>query len=225
MKVVAMIPIKLNNQRLPGKNIKCFDDGTPLVHCIQRALLEANSIDEIYVYCSNISIQDYLLPGVKFLNRSFELDADSINCNDILDRFIKEVDADIYIASHATGPFTSSRSINKCVNAVQSEEYDSAFIATKMQQFLWQEGKALNFDIQNFPRTQDLVPIYVETPGAYVFKKEVFEKYKRRVGIKPYICEGEKLEEIDIDNPEDFKIANAIYMNIIKNRDEKHGKY
>lgn len=29
MKTVVLLPIKLNNQRVPGKNIKKFSDGTP----------------------------------------------------------------------------------------------------------------------------------------------------------------------------------------------------
>ena len=37
MKVVVMIPIKLNNERVPGKNLKCFSDGTPLINFIQKA--------------------------------------------------------------------------------------------------------------------------------------------------------------------------------------------
>ena len=31
MKVVAFVPVKLNNERLPGKNTKVFEDGTPLI--------------------------------------------------------------------------------------------------------------------------------------------------------------------------------------------------
>ena len=37
MKTVAMIPIKLNNERVPGKNLKQFSDGTPLIKLIQKA--------------------------------------------------------------------------------------------------------------------------------------------------------------------------------------------
>lgn len=54
MKIVAVIPIKLNNERVPVKNIKCFSDGTPLICCIQSTLMKSKLIDEIYVYCSNV---------------------------------------------------------------------------------------------------------------------------------------------------------------------------
>lgn len=216
MRVVAMIPIKMNNERVPGKNIKEFSDGTPLIKLIQKACLNAEKLNEVYVYCSSSQICTYLEPGVKYMQRPEKLDSNSANCNDIIREFIKEVEADIYVVSHATGPFTRSESIDACIDAVASGEYDSAFLAKRIQEFLWQNGKAMNFDAQHFPRTQDLVPIYSETPGAYVFLKETFERYDRRVGIKPYIHEVSEIESRDIDYPEDFEIADAIYMGILK---------
>lgn len=215
MKTVAMIPVKMNNQRLPGKNIKKFSDGTPLVSLIQRACLNSASIDEVYVYCSSEDIRPYILDGVKFLERPDWLDSDNSNCNDIIREFMKSVNADIYVASHATGPFTKSKSIDACVEKVKTGEYDSAFLASEIQQFLWCDGSAINFDVQNFPRTQDLKPIFIEAPGAYVFTKETFRKFDRRVGIKPYIHPISEIESRDIDNAEDFLIADAIYTSVI----------
>lgn len=217
--VVAMIPVKLNNQRVPGKNLKCFDDGTPLISFIQKAVLDSKLVDKAYIYCSNEAVKEYLLPGMNYLKRPEFLDGDGCNCNDIIKEFMKVVEADTYVVSHVTGPFTKSKSIDACIEKVLSGEYDSAFMAKRMQEFLWSQGQALNFDIQNFPRTQDLTPIYSETPGAYVFRKETFEKYGRRVGINPYIYEVSEIESRDIDYSEDFEIANAIYMNILKRTD------
>lgn len=220
MRIVAMIPIKLNNERVPGKNLKCFSDGTPLMTFIQQACINAKSVDEVYVYCSNPDVKEYLVEGIKYLQRPEFLDTSAANCNDIIREFMKEVEADIYVVSHATGPFTRSESIDACVKAVAGGEYDSAFLARRIQEFLWQNGTAMNFDIQHFPRTQDLTPIYSETPGAYVFTRETFEKYDRRVGIKPYIHEVSEIESRDIDYPDDFLIADAIYSQIICKNDK-----
>ena len=98
----------------------------------------------------------------------------------------------------------------QCILAVQSGEYDSAFCAAKLQDYLWQDGKPLNFDATNVPRTQDLKPIYQETSGVYVFTKEVFLKHKRRIGINPFIKEVTIKESVDIDNPEDFDFAEVL---------------
>lgn len=215
MKVVALIPIKLGSVRVPQKNIKPFFDGTPLMHFIQRTCLESGLIDEVYIYCSNEDVKEYILPGVKFLKRPEFLDLDTANANDFIREFMKEVDADIYVNAHTTSPFAKVETIDDCIEKVASGDYDSAFCAENIKTFMWSEGKPINFDPSHFPRTQDLPDIYGETSIAYVFTKESFVKNNRRLGVKPYIREVGKIEAMDIDYPEDFEIANAVYKEVI----------
>ena len=211
MKVAALIPIKMNSIRIPKKNIKPFFDGTPLLHFMLKTCVSAKNIDEVYVYCSDASIREYLIPGVKYLKRPEYLDGDEINANDFIREFIKVVDADIYVNAHITSPFAKVETIEELVERVKSGEYDSAFCAESIRTFMWENGKPLNFDPDNFPRTQDLPVIYGETSIAYVFTKESFIKHNRRLGSHPYIKEVGRIEAMDIDYPEDFEICNAIY--------------
>ncbi len=215
MKTVAVIPIKLNSERVPNKNIKRFVDGTPLMHFIQQVCLTAKSIDETYVYCSDETVSDYMLSGIKFLKRPAYLDSDKANSIDILREFTACVHADLYLETHATAPFAAAASFDTCIKKVAGGHYDSAFCAKRLQSFLWKDGAPMNFDPGYFPRTQDLKPIYSEVSNAYVFTKDVFLEFGRRVGIKPYIHEVDEIEAIDIDYPIDFEIANAIYKEII----------
>ncbi|MGI6501352.1 MAG: cytidylyltransferase domain-containing protein [Anaerostipes sp.] len=216
MKTVALIPIKLGSKRVPGKNIKPFYDGTPLMHFIQKACLEAKLIDEIYVYCSDEAVKDYILSGVKFLKRPEYLNGDNINANDFIREFMKTVQADIYVNTHTTSPFAKSETIDDCIRHVANGEYDSAFCAEGLRTFMWEDGKPINFDPDHFPRTQDLPLIYGETSIAYVFTKESFEKHNRRLGSHPYIKEVDKIEAMDIDYLEDFEICDAIYRRMNK---------
>lgn len=212
MKVVALVPIKMNNERTPGKNIKKFDDGTPLIHFILRALLNSNEIDEVYVYCSKEEIKNYLLDGVKYLKRDAKYDTATADVNDMFYSFSKEVDADIYVLAHATAPFQKTQSIDKGIKVVKSGDYDSAIAVKKMQDFFWLNGNPINYDPVSIPRTQDLDPFYVETTGMYIFTKEVISTLRSRIGNKPYLLEMSEVEATDINNPIDFEIANAIYM-------------
>lgn len=206
MKIIAIMPIKLNNERLPGKNTKILGK-KPLLRYELDTLIDTKLIDEINVFCSDESVIKYLPAEVKFLKRSSDLDLPTSNFTQIFNSFLTMKDADIYVYAHATAPFISLQTMLECINAVKSNKYDSAFCAIKIQDFLWQDGKPLNFDATNVPRSQDLKPIYRETSGVYVFKKEVFTKYHRRVGINPYIKEVDFKEAIDINNPEDFRLA------------------
>lgn len=209
MKTIAIMPIKLKNERCPGKNIKLLGN-KPLLQYELDNLKATNLVDSINVYCSSNDIMPYLPKYVNFLKRSPNLDLPNSNFTQIFESFMQECWADIYIFAHATAPFVSIDTMRDCISAVQSGNYDSAFCAEKIQTFLWQNGIPMNFDASNLPRTQDLIPIYKETSGIYVFTREVFEKYKRRIGVKPFIkCINFK-EAVDIDNPEDFELAQTL---------------
>ncbi len=216
MKIVAVVPMKLNNRRLPQKNTKCFTNGKPLCCYILSTLKKVQAIDEVYVYCSNPDIQEYLPEGVKYLKRSEELDQDTTKMNEVLTAFAEDVFADIYVMTHTTAPFISNEAIEKGIQAVVSNEYDSAFAAKKLQDFLWKDGKPFNYELDNIPRTQDLQALYEETSGFYIYKSEVITQLNRRIGDKPYIVEVSEIESVDIDEAEDFIIADAIYNHVYK---------
>ena len=215
MKVVAVVPIKLNNKRLPQKNTKSFTNGAPLCTYILSTLKKVDKIEEIYVYCSNPDIKKFLPEGVKYLKRSESLDQDSTSMTEVLNCFAQVVAADIYVMTHTTAPFISEKSISKGLDAVLSGEYDSSFAAKKLQDFLWKDGKPFNYALDNIPRTQDLDTMYEETSGFYVYEKSVMTEKHRRIGDNPFIVEVGEIESVDIDEPEDFMIADAIY-NFIK---------
>lgn len=211
MKTVAVVPMKLNNRRLPQKNTKCFTNGKPLCHYILSTLLEVSGINEVYVYCSNPDIREYIPDGVKYLRRSESLDTDDTKMNEVLRCFSKDVSADVYVMTHTTAPFISKESIEKGLAAVVSGKYDSAFAAKKLQDFLWKDGKPFNYELNNIPRTQDLPALYEETSGFYIYRREIMTEMNRRIGDNPYIVEVGEIESVDIDEPEDFIIADAIY--------------
>ena len=216
MRTVAIVPMKLNNRRLPQKNTKIFTNGRPLCYYILSTLLTVDKINEVYVYCSNPDIKEYIPETVKYLQRSEALDQDSTSMTEVLSCFTKEVPADIYVMTHTTAPFITKESIEKGLNAVISGEYDSSFAAKKLQNFLWKDGHPFNYELENIPRTQDLAPLYEETSGFYIYKKDVMLKMNRRIGVNPYIVEIGEIESVDIDEAEDFMIADAIFNHIFK---------
>ena len=209
MKIVAIMPIKLKNERCPGKNTRMLGS-KPLLQYELNSLKETRLCTEINVFCSDDAVVPFLPEGVNFLKRPKELDLPTSNFTQIFSTFMAEKDADIYVYAHATAPFITVETMAQCINAVKSGEYDSAFCAVKLQDYLWLDGEPLNFDATNLPRTQDLKPIYQETSGVYVFTKEVFLKFKRRIGTKPFIKEVTFKEAVDIDNPEDFDLAEVM---------------
>jgi CMP-N-acetylneuraminic acid synthetase len=208
-KVVAFVPIKLTSQRLANKNILPLGDH-PLSWYVFSNLLRIKKIDEIFVFCSDENVMNYVPKGVKFLKRDCDLDGDLVKGNEIYQSFINTVDSDIYILAHTTSPFMTYTSVENALENVLSENYDSALSVQKKQTFVWYQGQTLNYETSNIPRTQDIEPIYIETSGFYIFKKDHFLTHERRIGFTPYFQELDEIEAIDIDTKDDYEFALKI---------------
>lgn len=121
MKVVAFVPIRLNSQRVEGKNLRQLG-GKPLMCHILGTLLGVEAIDEVYVYCSDEAVRAYLPEGVRFLRRSPHLDRNETLGGEIYDAFTAAVDADVYVLAHATSPFIRAATIAAALRKVTDAE-------------------------------------------------------------------------------------------------------
>lgn len=211
MKTVAFVPIKLNSERLPMKNIKKFMNGEPLITYILGTLQQVECLNEIYVYCSSDMILNYLPEGIRYLKRDTYYDNASTSFNEVLKSFAEIIKADTYVLAHATAPFISVETIERGIKAVNTKGYDSAFTVSEMQEFVWKDGRPFNYSLDNIPRTQDLEKIQIETCGLYIYKRELILEKKRRIGENPYLIPVSKIEACDINTDEDFQLADAIY--------------
>lgn len=207
-KIVSFIPIKLNNQRLPGKNLMELE-GRPLCDYIFHTISKVEAITDRYVYCSDESIKGYLNYRLKFLKRDEYLDGFQVKGLEIIDHFVRDVDADIYVLTHVTQPFTKADSIAGALDKVLYEGYDSAFSCTQIQDYCWYDGKPLNYDRKDIVTTQNLQPVYMETGAFFIFRREVFTELHQRIGNHPYMCVIDAIEAIDIDTAEDFEFAKV----------------
>lgn len=209
MKTVAFVPIRLNSKRVVGKNLKMLGD-KPLMCYVLETLAKVKGVDEVFCYCSNEDVIKYLPEGVKFLKRPEFLDRDETLGKEIYEEFTKTVDADVYILAHTTSPFMKKETFENALDKIINEDYDSAFSAEKIQTFAWFNGKTLNYDLKEIPRTQTIEPVYVETSAFFMFKRDVWKVHKQRIGFKPYLALVDKIEGVDIDWPEDFEFAEKI---------------
>ena len=208
-KVVSFIPIKLNNQRLPGKNLMDLA-GRPLCDYIFHTISQVDTIAEKYVYCSDERIRDYMPNDMIFLKRHPYLDGFQVKGLEIIDYFVKDVEADIYVLTHVTQPFTRAESIRKALDQVLYEGYDSAFSCTCVQDYCWYQGKPFNYDMKDIVTTQNLEPIYMETGAFFIFRREVYTQLHQRIGRNTYMQVMAPLEAVDIDTAEDLEFAKVV---------------
>ena len=212
MKAVTFI--RLDSKRVPRKSVSPLA-GRPLFDYALSTMNDVKGLDEILVFSSEDFIKDSISPGVDytFVQREKYLDGD-VTFNVVMNEAIKHIDSEFVLYFCVTSPFMKSETVDDIIDNVESGKYDSGLAVKASQSFCWYDGAPLNYDpTKTIPFTQDLSPVLVETSGLYVFKKELFENFGRRIGDNPYLKQVDEIEGHDIDYPIDFTLAEYYLEN------------
>lgn len=218
MKIACFIPIKENSERVKGKNFRKLGEKKLYEYIIENAI-EANIFDDIYIDTNSKEIKEYALERkLSVIDREAYLSTNTANGNDLLCFHAKiRPEYDYYFQLFATSPFLKPSTIKECVEKlIQSEIYDSCFTGKECHGFYWLNHLPINYQPYILPRSQDLVPVIEETTGLYGIKKESLIKYNCRIGRSPYIKIVDLFEAIDINNEDDFRLAECILKVINK---------
>lgn len=120
-------------------------------------------------------------------------------------------EADIYIQHLPPMPFLSKDTLLQGIVAVERENYDSIVCVGKDHYYLWDSEKSLPlYDIVHIPNSFTLKETVFETMGFYVISREAHAKNGLRIGENYKMISVNKIEQIDVNYPDDFELAVAV---------------
>jgi CMP-N-acetylneuraminic acid synthetase len=220
-KLVALLPMKANSERVRGKNFRNFA-GKPLFRWILDSMLSMDEIDLVVIntdartILAEAGLTDSFGGGrVLIRDRKPEICGDFVSMNLVLADDIANVDAESYLMTHTTNPLLSAKTMSAAIRRFDETraagDADSLFAVNKIQtRFYRADASAVNHDPDNLIRTQDLEPWFEENSNLYLFTKDSFSKTQARIGKKPILFETPRLESVDIDGPEEWAMAEAL---------------
>lgn len=218
--VTCFLPCRKGSQRVPNKNIRPFG-GAPqgLVEIKLRQLIATDSIDFIILSTNDEIILEYAASlhssKVKLHHRSEALSSSTTSTDDLVEHALDLIPNSHILWTHVTSPFITSSHYDAIVNQYfesLEDGYDSLMTTTMTHSFLWQDGKAMNYDrsIEKWPRTQTLKPIHEVNSGAFLAHSLIYKEQNDRIGKSPFLHVMDKLISHDVDWPEDFIIAECL---------------
>lgn len=216
-RIVALVPMKGHSERVPGKNMRLFC-GRPLFHWVMMSLQRSKYISTIAIDTDSRAIAENALQyfdQVIIIDRPEALRGDFVSMNDIIAYDLSQIEGGHFLQTHSTNPLLTTTTIDRAVEYYfqHLETYDSLFSVTRHQARMYrQDGHPINHNPQELLRTQDLRPIYEENSNIYIFSRTSFTgSGKRRIGLRPYMFKMDKLEAVDIDEEQDFKLVEILY--------------
>ena len=220
-KTICLIPARGGSKRIKNKNTKKFF-GKPLLQRVIENAKKSKLFDDIYVSTDSILIKKLSIKSgamVPYI-RSKELSNDYAIIKSVIDDFIDKVILDkkekinIFVL-YPTSIFVDKNLIIKCNKMLKGTEY-----VTALKKFPHPIQRALKFNKKKLEplnikkklmRTQDLTDYYYNSGQIDCFKLEAWlkEKIFYRMNAKFIILKD--LDSIDIDTPDDLKLAYKIF--------------
>jgi len=223
-KCLAIIIARGGSKRIPRKNIKEFC-GQPIIKYSIDAAQKAGCFNEIMVSTDDNEIAEIAKKSgakVPFL-RSEKTSNDFANTADVIEEVLIEYkkrskDFDYSCCIYPTAPFINAEKLKKAYDLLEKSKADSLIPIVKfgfpIQRALRMIGDNVEFiwEKNANKRSQDLEPAFHDAGQFYFINTKSFHEQKcvfmkNSVGI-----ELPESEVQDIDNEEDWKIAEIKYQ-------------
>lgn len=225
MSCLAIITARGGSKRIPKKNIKEFC-GKPIIAYSIEAALNSGIFNEVMVSTDSDEIAEIAVKyGAKVpFMRSADNSNDFATTNDVLCEVVNDYKEkqgkvfDFVCCLYPTAPFVTAKKLQETFEILKNTKVDQVvpvvrFSFPPQRCFVIDENGEM---IYKYPenqskRSQDLEPYYHDAGQFYFYSANVFYNNKKPVDFvtRPYILSD--LEVQDIDNMEDWQIAEIKY--------------
>lgn len=213
MRTVAVIGIKTNNVRLPGKNTRKLG-GVPLYEHVWKTVKVCKNLQRIIIDSSDDAILSSAKQyGFDIHRRSPELNGPETSGHDLIQNVLPVINEEAICQIFVTTPFIKAASIDRAVTELEKQSsVDSIVPVYPVYDRFWCEGQPVSHDPSTLVGTQFMRPLFREA-GFYLFRAQAFRNEGCRVTKRKAFVELTAEECIDIDTELDFITAEAMLHN------------
>jgi CMP-N-acetylneuraminic acid synthetase len=218
-KILAVIPARGSKDEVEHMNIRELG-GRPLIYYTIKAALESKKINRVIVSTEDETVAKIAMDygaEVPFL-RPIELSNKDINLAEVISKTleklhdIEDYNCNIVVELLPNTPFKKAEDIDKMIDLLNEEDFDSVIPLCQMKEFVWKpDGQTItpdNFEHRN--KRADTNPLLVEKGGIYVNKKEVFDPPRKPTNL------GEKIGYYTIGNHSSLTIHTVFDFFILE---------
>ncbi len=211
--VKALVAVRSGSQRVENKNIRQFADSN-LLEIKLNQLLRNNLLDGVIVNSNDDAMLNIALNmGCEAVKRDTYFASNSAPMSEVYKNMAEHCSCDIIVYANVTNPLIKDETVSNIINFYlkNCKYYDSVNSAHLIKEFLFKDGKPINYELKHQPRSQDLPAIYALNFAVSVIAREKMISGMNVVGDNPFIFGIDEIEATDIDNQIDFDFAEYVY--------------
>ena len=211
--IKVLIPVRAGSVRVKNKNIKPFADSNLLTIKVEQ-MKRIKGIDGVIVNSNSDEMLEIAAGlGAEAVKRDEYFASSTVCMNEVYKNMAENSDCDTIIFADATNPLIKDETIEHCIKAYfeNLDEYDSLTTVNEIKQFMWQDGKPINYDAANKPKSQDLPDIVALNHAISIIPRKLMIEKMDIIGYKPNLFKIDSVEATDIDNEIDFEFEEFMY--------------
>lgn len=227
---ICIIPARGGSKRIKNKNIKKFN-GIPIITQTLKTLKKTKFFDQIIVSTDQKKIENFSKKnGVDLIiKREKSLLQDNIGTKEIISKTLKKIKLDnnvphfVYCV-YPTSVFVKKKHLTESLNLIKKKNCDLVFGAIRyphpIQRSIQLNKKKLKFNnlINMKTQTQKFNKDFYDAGQFYVAKTNKWHNKKSLFSKNSKFIEFLRNECTDIDDIDDWKLAEIVYQKNQKNR-------
>jgi len=226
MGLTAFLPCRLGSERVPDKNKRPFGElEHGLIELKLRQLEESRLVDSVVVSTNdpwiytNANRYEYtrrnkvrrLTQKVRVHWRDQALCESTTSTDELIPHAAELIPCGDILWTHCTSPFVTAEIYDEMIQAYyEPGDHDSLMVVQQAQGFYWLDNAPINYGGDRWPRTQTIEPMHKVTSGGFIAPSDTYRN--DRIGKRPKLFEVGTVAAMDIDTPEDFALAEHLYM-------------
>ena len=217
--ITALIPVKKTSDRIKDKNIRRFSD-TSLFELKLKQISTLKCFDRLIVSTEDSDLkkiaQGY---GFEIHNRDKKFSTSDIPMSDVYKNIASEIAGEHIAWINVTNPLADGKVYENAVIEYlnMDKNYDCLLSVVEIKDYIFYQGKPLNFKPSPWPRSQDLKGTLAMSYVINILSRENMVKWGSCVGSAPYFYVLDQTISTDIDFQIDFDFCEYIYNRRKKN--------
>lgn len=227
-KVLAVIPARHGSKGVKGKNYRDFNN-KPLITWTMEIVKSLKYID-YSVISSNCKYIQKIASEKKFnfIKRPQALSSDTSRTEESILHTVNQLKKrnltfDYIFIFEPTSPLRKVSTINRAFNFLKKEKINSLMTVTKIDKFIGKikSNKFLSLLPETKRRRQERESFFSEVGVIYIIRYDYFLKTKKIVNKNTFPFEVDEIESFDINNNEDFLLAEIFHSEFILKKNKK----
>jgi CMP-N,N'-diacetyllegionaminic acid synthase len=219
--VKALVAVRSGSVRVQNKNVRPFC-GSTLLELRVAQLLAIKELSGVVVNSNDPRMLERAANlGASTVLRDPQFASNTVSMSDVYVNMAEAMDCTDILYANVTNPLVKSESYGRAIESYLQLDpaHDSLASVCPVKEFLWLDGRPINYDPAHQPRSQDLPDLCKLTFAISIIPRQLMIERKNVIGFRPKLFVMDEVESLDIDTPLDFFVAEQLYHRMVLDRE------